>query len=231
MSAAERRPHLIRAAIEVMKRDGVAGATTRAIAAETGIAQAMVHYLYGAKDELYKAVIEQLTADVRERSRRRLGAMAPDSDFRTAVETFAADLWASVNEDPGIHRLLTELYVVGLRWDSLRDAIADYQRDLDAAVEAVFQSAAERTGTTTARPIHEVARFFFAGFDGLVLHRLARPDDEADQRSIEALVEATVALAEGRPPFAGNHRAAIASAQSNDVLPPARRLLGEPLSR
>ncbi|NUP01767.1 MAG: TetR family transcriptional regulator, partial [Nonomuraea sp.] len=44
VSAAERRPQLIRAAIAVMRRDGVAAASTRAIAAELGIAQATVHY-------------------------------------------------------------------------------------------------------------------------------------------------------------------------------------------
>ncbi|NED37805.1 helix-turn-helix transcriptional regulator [Streptomyces sp. SID8499] len=56
VSAAERRPQLIKAAIDLMMREGVAAGSTRAIAAELGVAQATVHYTFGAKEELYCAL-------------------------------------------------------------------------------------------------------------------------------------------------------------------------------
>jgi AcrR family transcriptional regulator len=196
VSAADRRPQLVDAAIAVMTRDGVAAASTRAIAAELGIAQAMVHYLYGSKDELYRAVIERLSRDLAE----WLPAGEPPSDesFRASVAAFAERMWQGVVERPDLHHLLTELVILGLRSPGLRLTIADYQRQLDQAVEETFQRAAQRSGVTPARPIREVARFFAAGLDGLILQRLNRRDDEADLRSLADLVDATVALSEGR---------------------------------
>lgn len=64
VSAAERRPQLIKAAIDFMTREGVAAGSTRAIAAELGVAQATVHYTFGTKEGLYLAVMEQLTQDL-----------------------------------------------------------------------------------------------------------------------------------------------------------------------
>lgn len=64
VSAAERRPQLIKAAIDFMTREGVAAGSTRAIAAELGVAQATVHYTFGTKEGLYLAVMEQLTEDL-----------------------------------------------------------------------------------------------------------------------------------------------------------------------
>jgi AcrR family transcriptional regulator len=197
VSVTERRPQLIRAAIEVMTRDGVAAASTRAIAAELGIAQAMVHYVYGSKDELYRAVIEQLTADVTEQV--RANEFPSGADFRAMVQTYAQGLWRTVVADIEHFQLLNELVAVGLRTPSLRPAIADYQRRLDQAFEASLRDAAERVAMTLAGDVQDVARFFFAGVDGLLLHRLLRQEEaETDERTLNAIVEATTALAEGR---------------------------------
>lgn len=198
VSAAERRPQLVRAAIAVMTRDGVAAASTRAIAAELGIAQATVHYVYGSKDELFRAVIEQLTADVADRVRDR-AAIPATGDFRDAVAAYSRGLWRAIVEQPGAYLLLQDLVVTGLRSPSMRPVIGEYQRQLDAAFDHIFRTVTERTGTKPARPIAEVSRFFFAGLDGLLMHWISRgEDDPADERSLEDLVEATTALAEGR---------------------------------
>ncbi|GAA2882208.1 TetR/AcrR family transcriptional regulator [Nonomuraea rubra] len=202
VSAAERRPQLIRAAIAVMRRDGVAAASTRAIAAELGIAQATVHYVYGAKDELYRAVIEQLTADIAEQVRAIDIPAGPD--FHAIIGAFAQRLWRTVVEQPHVHQLIAELFVMGLRSPSLRPTIAAYQRRLDGVFEDAFREAAAYAGMTLAHPVEEVARFFFAGLDGLILQRLARPDDLADERSLLQIVAATTALAEGRLPLTGS---------------------------
>ncbi|NUP42629.1 MAG: TetR/AcrR family transcriptional regulator [Streptomyces sp.] len=199
VSAAERRPQLIRAAIAVMRRDGVAAASTRAIAAELGIAQATVHYVYGAKDELYRAVIQQLTAEIAEQVRSI--DIPPGPDFHAVIGAYARGLWRTVVEQPHVHQLIAELFVMGLRSPTLHPTITAYQRHLDAVFADAFREAAAYAGTTLALPVEEVARFFFAGLDGLILQRLARTDDLADERSLEQIVAATTALAEGRLPL------------------------------
>jgi AcrR family transcriptional regulator len=177
VSAAERRPQLIRAAIAVMRRDGVAAASTRAIAAELGIAQA--------------TVIEQLTADIAEQVRAIDIPAGPD--FHAIIGAFAQRLWRTVVEQPHAHQLIAELFVMGLRSPSLRPTIAAYQRRLDGVFEDAFREAAAYAGMTLAHPVEEVARFFFAGLDGL-----------ADERSLVQIVAATTALAEGRLPLTGS---------------------------
>ncbi|MGW2522407.1 TetR/AcrR family transcriptional regulator [Streptomyces sp. NPDC001617] len=93
VSAAERRPQLIKAAIDLMTREGVAAGSTRAIAAELGVAQATVHYTFGTKEDLYRAVMEQLTHD----PVGQVAKWAPtDSGFEETAASLAAALWRTV---------------------------------------------------------------------------------------------------------------------------------------
>lgn len=56
--AHERRAQLIDAACRVISRDGVLGATTRAIAREAGANQAAIHYVFGSKENLFSALLQ-----------------------------------------------------------------------------------------------------------------------------------------------------------------------------
>lgn len=198
MTAAERRPQLIRAAISLMTREGVQAGTTRAIAAELGVAQATVHYVYGGKDDLYRDVIGQLADDLMGRVSAALPP--PGTDFRTAVRTMARTLWDVLAEDIGSQQLMLEMTVIALRMPALRAAIEDNLRRMDRFTLDMLARAAERAGVEPARPLPEVARLFVAGYDGLVLHRLSRPDDESDQRCLDALIDTVCELVEtGRP--------------------------------
>lgn len=98
--AAERRPQLIQAAIDLMAREGIAAGSTRAIAAELGVAQATVHYTFGTKKDLYRAVVEQLTAEFigqvrasappRARSASRSGRWSTPSGTAPSARTASA---------------------------------------------------------------------------------------------------------------------------------------------
>ena len=56
--ATVRRLQLIEAAVRLMARDGMDGATLRAIAKEAGAPLATVHYCFTDKDELMSAASE-----------------------------------------------------------------------------------------------------------------------------------------------------------------------------
>jgi predicted regulator of Ras-like GTPase activity (Roadblock/LC7/MglB family) len=49
-----------------------------------------------------------------------------------------------------------------------------------------------------AQPAETLARFFLAGFDGLMMQHLSHPDVEAEITCLQALISAVVALAGGR---------------------------------
>src|SRR5258708_14299571 len=58
-TAVERRAEIIAAAIRVLARDGIAETTTRKIAAEANVNQAMLRYYFGSKDDLLFAVLQE----------------------------------------------------------------------------------------------------------------------------------------------------------------------------
>ncbi|MFH9008742.1 TetR/AcrR family transcriptional regulator [Streptomyces afghaniensis] len=193
--AAERRPQLIKAAIDYMAREGVAAGSTRAIAAELGVAQATVHYTFGTKEELYRAVMEQLTQDLIAQVER---AAPVGAGFEETVSTLAAALWQTVREQPASHQLLSELTMFALRSPALSEALESHYRSVTEVTARLVAEAAERTGQPLAQPAETIARFFLAGFDGLTMQRLAHPDEEAEYTCLQAFVSAVMAMAGGR---------------------------------
>ncbi|MEU0248609.1 TetR/AcrR family transcriptional regulator [Streptomyces sp. NPDC006235] len=193
--AAERRPQLIKAAIDYMAREGVAAGSTRAIAAELGVAQATVHYTFGTKEELYRAVMEQLTQDLIAQVER---AAPVGAGFEETVSTLAAALWQTVREQPASHQLLSELTLFALRSPALSEALESHTRSVTEVTARLVAEAAERTGRSLAQPAETIARFFLAGFDGLTMQHLSHPDEEAEHACLQAFVSAVLAMAGGR---------------------------------
>ncbi|MEI5102602.1 TetR/AcrR family transcriptional regulator [Streptomyces sp. PmtG] len=197
VTAAERRPQLINAAIALMTREGVAAGSTRAIAAELGVAQATVHYTFGTKEDLYEAVMRQLTADVT----AQVKAAAPaDAGFEETLAAMAAALWRSVREQPATHQLLTELSMFALRAPKLQEALESHYREVLEVTARMVTEAAERAGHPLATPATTLARFFLGCSDGLTMQHLSLPgdDEEAALADVRALVSSVVALAGGK---------------------------------
>jgi AcrR family transcriptional regulator len=192
VSAAERRPQLIKAAIDLMAREGVAAGSTRAIAAELGVAQATVHYTFGTKEDLYRAVMEQLTEDLVAQVERT----APtDASFEETIVTLSEAFWRTVLEQPEAHQLLTEISMFALRTPHLKEALHSHYSQVLAVTAKLISEAAERTGHQLAQPAETIARFFLAGFDGLTMQHLSLPDEEAERVCLGALVSAVLAMA------------------------------------
>jgi AcrR family transcriptional regulator len=195
VSAAERRPQLIKAAIALMSREGVAAGSTRAIAAELGVAQATVHYTFGTKEELYRAVMEQVTQDLV----RQVEQAAPEEGgFEEVVTALGSALWRTVREQPASYQLLAELTMFALRSPQLSEALESHYRGVAEVTAKLLTEAAERSGQPLAQPAEVIARVFLAGFDGLTTQHLALPDEEAELAGLRVLVSVVVALAGGR---------------------------------
>ncbi|WLW58257.1 TetR/AcrR family transcriptional regulator [Streptomyces sp. YU58] len=192
VSAAERRPQLINAAIALMAREGVAAGSTRAIATELGVAQATVHYTFGTKEELYRAVMEQLTHDLVVQVTQ---AAPTDASFEETVVALAEALWNTVLEQPASHQLLTELSMLAMRTPHLQEALQSHYGEVLAVTAKLVDQAAERTGHQLGQPAETIARFFLAGFDGLTMQHLSLPDEEAERVCLRSLVSAVLAMA------------------------------------
>src|SRR5262245_60151611 len=111
-----RRAALIEAALRVIARQGIAGATTRAIAAEAKMSLASLHYAFGSRDELIGAVIEQV---VQRQAGAALGAVDPDADLVTVVRQGFRAYLAVITADPAQELALMELTQYALRTPGL----------------------------------------------------------------------------------------------------------------
>ncbi|GAB2833331.1 hypothetical protein GCM10022221_35260 [Actinocorallia aurea] len=198
---AERRPQLVRAAIDLMAREGVAAGSTRAIAAELGVAQGTVHYAFGTKKDLYRAVIQQLTADLVDRVRAAAPGRGP---FADQVRALVAALWDGVLEDDACNALLDEFQTLAARDPDLQDIVQAHQHEIEGIAASMLTDIAEADGIALALPAGDAAALFLSSFFGLLSrHRLLTRagEDPAPQTLalIDSLVTAITALCLGAP--------------------------------
>ncbi|MFE6050221.1 TetR/AcrR family transcriptional regulator [Kitasatospora sp. NPDC056446] len=199
--ASERRPQLVQAAIDLMTREGVAAGSTRAIAAELGVAQATVHYTFGTKKDLYRAVVEQVSAQFIGQVR----AVSPgDGPFGEQVRTLVHALWDAATGEDGRCVLLSEFSALAMRDPDVQEIMLGLQRAIEGTATEMLTALAAAHGLALAVPATEIAVHFLSGFDGLTARYLAlrapggRPDADT-LRALDLLVATTVGLCLGEP--------------------------------
>ena len=58
LSAVDRRDQLIHAAVELFSKHGFDGTTTKSIAAEAGVSEAILYHHFTTKEDLYPAILD-----------------------------------------------------------------------------------------------------------------------------------------------------------------------------
>jgi AcrR family transcriptional regulator len=127
------RAQILNAAREILREDGFAGATTRAVAERADVRLSLVHYHFGGKGPLLAALLEEENARLLARQRALYHGDQPLADkWRTACEYLRTDLRS------GYVRILWELWAAGLADEELalrwRDAMAGWRELLTTVV-------------------------------------------------------------------------------------------------
>jgi AcrR family transcriptional regulator len=155
------------------------------------MAQATVHYTFGSKRDLYRAVMEQMTADLVD----RVCAAAPDDlGFEDSLRVMAEALWEGMRKQPGRYVLYVELGAYAFRNPEMQDVVAAQQKPMNDTAAELIAELAERTGRSLRIDAPAIGRFFLAGFDGLAQNHLTGDDAHAAE-DLQRLVEATLTLA------------------------------------
>ncbi|CAM5632767.1 TetR/AcrR family transcriptional regulator [Streptomyces aurantiogriseus] len=175
MPSAERRRQLTEAAIRVMARDGVAKATTRAIAAEAGVSLSVFHYCFDSKQALVESVITTITDHsvtmVKE-------AIRPRATLEETVRAGFQAYWNHVRTHPDEHMLTYELTQYALRQPGF-EHLARRQYEVYGATYAELIDQLHRSMDFRLRvPVSVLARYLAAVTDGLTLNYLVLGDDE-----------------------------------------------------
>ena len=197
VSSAERRSALVRAALRVINRDGVSGATTRAIVAEAGMSLASFHYAFCSRDEMIRELIAFVVQD---EQRVSLKALDADGDIRSAVRAGMEAYFDLLRAHPSREQALQELVQYCLRTPGLEHLPCAQYASYFHTARVLLERGAEVTGVEWSLPIEQLARILIAITDGLTIAWLADRDDEAARRLIEFAVDTIGALAVSRPP-------------------------------
>src|SRR3954451_7534772 len=193
--AAQHRSAIVVAAIRLMAREGVAAASTRRIAAEAGGAQATIHYVFGTKTELFRAVLEAASANLVHAVQ---GGLAPHPHWTEDASVAARAAWDLAEDDGATALLLVELTTHALRDPELRDLAVGLYDSYQRLAEDAIRTLLERSGYDELRiPLQDLAGLAVAGFNGIVLSFLVYGDRERSRRDLEHLVQALVAIAVG----------------------------------
>ncbi|HEY3993760.1 MAG TPA: TetR/AcrR family transcriptional regulator [Ktedonobacteraceae bacterium] len=191
----ERRARILDAAIEVLARDGIAETTTRKIAAEAEVNQAMLRYYFGSKDDLLFAVLQEMMRQTKEVVQQ---ATLSGQDLRAILLDGLLGFWQHFESRPELQILQYELTLYALR-NPASAWLAQQQYDgYCAVVETLFAEGLATARQSSATPLPELARFVVAGIDGLILQFISAPDPARARRDLDNLVGAVVALAEGK---------------------------------
>ena len=192
VESAVRSRQIVAAARVVITRDGVAGTTVRAVAQEAGIPLGTLQYVFPAKQQLLRAVIEDL---VEELASNLLSSVSPDADLEYAIGHGIRTFWNDlvVGDAEGVQLAQYELTTYALRTAGLEElARWQYERYTDV-VAGWLQRAA------TPVDARRLARLIVAGIDGLILQYVVNPDPDRGRDDIEAMIAMITHHAAMRP--------------------------------
>ena len=97
------RQEILRAAMDEFSQSGLGGARIDSIAERAGVNKRLIYYYFGAKDDLFLAVLEQTYADIREAERALHLETADPAD---AVRRLVAFTWKHYLAHPEFLTLL-----------------------------------------------------------------------------------------------------------------------------
>jgi AcrR family transcriptional regulator len=192
VESAVRSRQIVAAARAVITRDGVAGTTVRAVAQEAGIPLGTLQYVFPAKHQLLRAVIEDL---VEELADNLMSSVPSGCDVEYAIGHGIRTFWNDlvIGDAEGVQLTQYELTTYALRTAGLEElARWQYERYTDV-VAGWLQRAA------TPVDARRLARLVIAGIDGLILQYVVNPDPDRGREDIEAMIAMITHHAAMRP--------------------------------
>lgn len=184
-----RRRDLLRAAFTVATEDGLAGLTTRAVAAEAGVSQGLVFFHFGNREALVVALLDHLLVSVLRHRADRLGPHAPPE---ARLYDLVAREIAALPPNRDRVRMLFDYWVMGMHHADvqarIRHALDAYRRDFLPYAEAVIAAAPGRFAGTAPEGI---ATAVTALIEGVALQVVIDPKG-VDLAAVNAALRALV---------------------------------------
>lgn len=193
IAAEQRRVLLVEAALRVIAREGVTGATTRAVVAEAGMSLASFHYAFESRDAMMRELVGHV---VSAQAVSAFAALRPGADIQESLRAGLTAYFEYVCADPDHELAMQELVQYALRTPGLDHLAREQYEAYRAVVVELLTEGAAAAGVEWTRPIAEVAQLLIVQTDGLTLAWLVDRDAAAATRAIDFASAALAALAE-----------------------------------
>lgn len=202
ISSADRREALIHAAISVIQREGVHGATTRAIVKEADMPLASFHYVFRSRDEMMRDLVAHIVDGEGQAVAAKLTGA---TDVRSAVRAGLQAYFDTLTAHPHREQAMFELLHYSMRTEDLGDLPrAQYEMYRRTAAE-LLRDGAKAVSASWKLPLDHMARLLVTFISGLTLAWLADRDDAAAAATMDFAADSIAALAEPHSiPTAGN---------------------------
>ncbi|GAA1274998.1 TetR/AcrR family transcriptional regulator [Sphaerisporangium rubeum] len=168
----ERRAEVVAAARRVILRDGIEGATTRAIAKEAGYSNGVLTHYFADKDDI-------LLAALRTSHRRIVTRLKDKLSGRTGLAALRELLMDNLPLDAeraGETALEVGFWGRSLAGGTLLDVQREEAAELRHLVRSLLGAAASAGEIAVHEDLDDVTERLLALVDGLSLHRLLYPD-------------------------------------------------------
>ena len=190
--SSDRRQLLVEAALRVIARHGVAGATTRAIVAEADMSLASFHYAFRSHSEMMRELVAHV---VDAQIATVFASLRLGNDIRDALRTGLQAFLEYVTGDPGHEQVLQELMQYALRTPGLERLATEQYDAYRAGVSSVLVEGAAVSRVEWSIPVEDVARLVVTITDGVTLAWLADRDTAAAERVLDFAADSIAALA------------------------------------
>ncbi|ADG72990.1 transcriptional regulator, TetR family [Cellulomonas flavigena DSM 20109] len=189
-SVDERRAQLLDAALAVLREQGLAGLTTRAVTARAGAPHGIFHYAFGSKAALVRALIER---ELRGATDAWAPALATD-DLEAALRHALRAQLDLVRADPAHQAAMFEL-IRAARDDGDVSTVAFERQRYHAAITERLTTWSQRSGAVWAGSAEQVAALILSATDGVIQAWVTDHDDTLAEASIDLLARAITSLA------------------------------------
>ena len=170
----DRRTQIIEAATRVLGERGYGRTSLKDIAAEAGVTPALIYHYFESKEDLLLSVI----AEMQQLLHRRVDAAgATAADPLEAIARRVDRAAAEFTAQPGINRMLLDLYGLGLTQPAIRERGREMLelgiRRQAADIERFYAAA----GVPPGAPPEDLAGVIVAAFDGIAISAAVRGVD------------------------------------------------------
>jgi AcrR family transcriptional regulator len=131
------KERILRAAEEILEKDGYAAISTRRLATTAGVNQALVHYYFGSVSQVMMSVTERTGLEADEWTREAFSGDAPDAEkwhnyldmiFTTRIDSGSAKRWfeavaMAANDDEMKDRICPRFEEVRSTYESHLDGV------------------------------------------------------------------------------------------------------------